>query len=97
MHRAQIESLGYSLLALVLVVVFIQTIGVWRWLSEELGKTGAMLVPFLVAILLLIFVFVARLRKKERFQFHWLYLVAARCRGRKFDTTILDLINQQRS
>ena len=76
-HRAQIESLAYSLLAAVLVVVFIQTIGVWRWLSEELGKTGAMLVPFLVAILLLIFVFVARLRKKERFQFHWLYLVAA--------------------
>ena len=77
MKRAQIESLGYSLLALVLVIVFIQTIGVWQWLSEELGKTGSMLVPFLVAILLLIFVFVARLRKKEQSQFHWLYLVAA--------------------
>ena len=42
MKRAQIESLGYSLLALVLVIVFIQTIGVWRWLSEELGKTGSL-------------------------------------------------------
>ena len=77
MHRAQIESLGYSLLALVLVVVFVQTIGVWRWLSEELGKSGSTLVPFLVAAFLLMVVFVARLRKKEQSQFYWLYLVAA--------------------
>ena len=77
MHRAQIESLCYSLLALVLVVVFVQTIGVWRWLSEELGKSGSALVPFLVAAFLLMVVFVARLRRKEQSQFYWLYLVAA--------------------
>ena len=76
-HRAQIESLAYSLLAAVLVVVFIQTIGLWKWLSEELGTTGAMLVPFLVAAFLLMVVFVVRLRKKEQIQLHWLYLVAA--------------------
>ena len=76
-ERAQIESLSYCCLAACLVVVFIQTINVWRWLDETLGGTGAMLVPFVLAVCLLTFLFVARLGNKERLQIYWLYLIVA--------------------
>ena len=76
-ERAQIESLSYCCLAACLVVVFIQTINVWRWLSETFGGVGAMLVPFVTAVCLLIFLFVVRLGNKERLKIYWLYLIVA--------------------
>ena len=75
--RAQIESLGYCFFTVVLMVVFIQTFALWKWLTAALGNTGAMLVPFAAAVVLFGSVLMMRLRKKASLEFHWLYLLAA--------------------
>jgi len=75
--RSQIESLVYCGLAVALMVLFMLTVGLWRWLTDELGKTGAMLVPFVVAVVVFgtawaIHLYTGRSRRPR-----WSYLIVA--------------------
>ncbi len=75
--RSQIESLGYCSLAAALMVIFMQTIGLWRWLTEELGKTGAMVVPFVVAVVVFGVALAIRLYTGRSLRPRWSYLIVA--------------------
>ena len=75
--RSQIESLGYCSLAAALMVVFMQTIGLWRWLTDELGKTGAVLVPFVVAVIVFGTALAVRLYTGHSLRPRWSYLIVA--------------------
>ncbi len=75
--RSQIESLGYCSLAAALMVIFMQTIGLWRWLTEELGKTGAMVVPFVVAVVVFGVALAIRLYTGRSLRPRWSYLMVA--------------------
>ena len=76
-QRAQDESLSYFGLAALLVALFIPTIRVWQWLTEELGKTAALLIPVIAAVIVLAAVILARLRGPDSFKPRWPYLVVA--------------------
>lgn len=76
-RRSQIESLAYCGLAIALMVVFMQTIGVWRWLADALGKTGAILVPFVLAVVVFGTVLSIRLYAGHSLRLRWPYLIVA--------------------
>jgi len=76
-RRSQIESLAYCGLAIALMVVFMQTIGVWRWLTDALGKTGAILVPFVLAVVVFGTVLSIRLYAGHSLRLRWSYLIVA--------------------
>ena len=76
-RRSQIESLAYCGLAITLMVVFIQTIGLWRWLINALGMPGATLVPFVVAVVVFGAVFSVRLCAGHSLRLRWSYLIVA--------------------
>lgn len=76
-RRAQVESLGYSALASMLVILFIPTIGLWRWLSAEFGATGAFLMPVAAAASVLIVALLFQLRSAGARNSRWRYLLAA--------------------
>lgn len=74
-RRAQIESLAYSFLAAVLVIVFIPTVGVWRWLSSEFGSTTAFLVPVGAAAAVLLVAVLLQLRAGAAIKPVWSFLI----------------------